>query len=160
MFFLYKPIHRGVIQDSCLGPLLFLIFINDVVGLFTDSVTSKLYADDITLYTSIRSNVDCINLQDNLNNLYEWSLLWQLQISFSKCYIIPFGRRQSFYNVVEYKLGDVVLKSVNNVSDLGVNVDCKLNFCEHIANITRKAHARANSMFRCFISGHRLSTTY
>lgn len=57
----------------------------------------------------------------------------------------------------KYKLGDVALKTVDNVSDLGVNVDCKLNFCEHIANITRKAHARANLILRCFISGHRLS---
>ena len=54
--------------------------------------------------------------------------------------------------------GDVVLKAVNNVSDLGVNADCKLNFCEHFANITRKAHARANLFLRCYISGHRLST--
>ena len=82
---------------------------------------------------------------------------WQLQISFSKCYIIHIRRSQPCNNVLEYKLGDVVLKAVNNVSDLGVNVDCKLNFCEHVANITRKAHARANLILRCFISGHRLS---
>ena len=37
--------------------------------------------------------------------------------------------------MVEYKLGDVVLKAVNNVSDLGANVDRKLNFCEHVASI-------------------------
>jgi hypothetical protein len=42
------------------------------------------------------------------------------------------------------------------VSDLGVNVDCELNFCEHLTNITREAHARANVFLRCFISGHRL----
>jgi hypothetical protein len=54
--------------------------------------------------------------------------------------------------VVEYKLGDVILKAVNNVSDLGVNVDCKLNFCEHVAHITTKAQARANLIIRCFIS--------
>ena len=70
----YKPIHGGVIQGSCLGPLLFLIYINDVVEMFTDSVTPKLYADDIKLYTSIQSNVDCIDFQNNLNNLYEWQL--------------------------------------------------------------------------------------
>ena len=153
----YKPIRSGVIQGSCLGPLLFLIYINDVVELFSDLVTPKLYADDVKLYTTIRSNVDCINFQHNLNKLYEWTLLWQLQISFSKCYIIHIGRYHSLNNVVKYKLGDVALKTVDIVSDLGVNVDCKLNFCEHIANITRKAHARANLILRCFISGHRMS---
>ena len=59
--------------------------------------------------------------------------------------------------MVEYKLGDVALQAVNNGSDLGVNVDGKLNFCEHVANITRKAHARANLILRCFISRHRQS---
>ena len=44
---LYQPICSGVIQGSCLGPLLFVIYINDVVELFTGSVTPKLYADDI-----------------------------------------------------------------------------------------------------------------
>ena len=43
------------------------------------------------------------------------------------CSVLNIVRRQSFNNAVEYKLGDVVLKSVNNVADLGVNVDCKHN---------------------------------
>ena len=58
---------------------------------------------------------------------------------------------------VDYKLGDVTLKSVSNVSDLGVTVDHKLKFSDHIAKITRKAHARANLILRCFVSGHRTS---
>ena len=111
----------------------------------------------VKLYTAIRSNTDCINFQDKLNNLYEWSILWQLQISFTKCYIIHIGKKEPCNTVVEYKLGGFALKDVNNVSDLGVNFDCKLNFCEHINSITRKAHARANLILRCFVSGHRLS---
>ena len=62
--------------------------------------------------------------------------------------------------MVEYELGDVILKAVNNVFDLGVNVDGKLNLSEYVANITRKAHARANFILRCFIcflSGNRQS---
>jgi hypothetical protein len=58
---------------------------------------------------------------------------------------------------VDYKLGDVTLRSVQNVSDLGVTVDNKLKFSDHIAKITRKAHARANLILRCFVSGHRTS---
>jgi hypothetical protein len=109
--------------------------------LFTDSVTPKLYADDVKLYTAIRSNTD---FKNNLNSLYEWSILWQLQISSTKCYIIHIGKNKPCNTVAEYKLGGFALKDVSNVSDLGVNVDCKLNFCEHVNSITRKAHARAN----------------
>ena len=59
--------------------------------------------------------------------------------------------------MVEYKLRGFALKDASNVSDLGVNVDCKLKFCEHVNSITRKAHARANLILRCFVSGHRMS---
>ena len=81
-----------------------------------------------------------------------WSLLWQLQISFNKCYIINIGKHLSAGND-DYKLGDVTLKSVSNVSDLGVTVD-KLKFSGHIVKIDRKAHTRANLIVRCCESRH------
>jgi len=43
----FLPIRSGVIQGSCLGPLLFLVFINDITDIFNDSVVCKLYADDV-----------------------------------------------------------------------------------------------------------------
>ena len=58
----------GVVQGSCLGPLLFLLYINDIVELFSDSVTPKLYADDIKLYTTVKSNVDCIRFRITRTN--------------------------------------------------------------------------------------------
>ena len=50
-----KPLTSGVVQGSCLGPLLFVIYINDIVTLFDGQCTCKLYADDMKLYTIVHA---------------------------------------------------------------------------------------------------------
>jgi hypothetical protein len=75
-----------VVQGSFLDPLLFLLYINDVVEAFRDSkCTCKLYADDLKIYTEIQSADDLNLLQSALDALYEWSDRWQLTISHKKC---------------------------------------------------------------------------
>src|SRR5664279_984700 len=107
----YLPIQSGVIQGSCLGPLLFLIYINDIVELFTEPIIPKVYADDVKLYTSVRCYTDCCNFQDNLNKLYDWASTWQLSVSFGKCCVINIGKSSGFDNsAMVYKIGDNVLK--------------------------------------------------
>src|SRR5664279_2488391 len=76
----------GVVQGSVIGPLLFLLFINDVVPLLTDEhCACKLYADDLKLYTTLQLTEDATILQTKLDDLCMWSDLWQLRISFKKC---------------------------------------------------------------------------
>ena len=60
-------------------------------------------------------------------------------------------------NAVVYKIGDYVLQNVNNTSDLGVTIDNKMSFRDHIVNITRKVYAKACLILRCFISKNRQS---
>ena len=108
------------------------------------------------MYTSIKSDADSVNLQANLDKLFDWSSKWQLNISHHKCCIIEICKScrniKLVDNVYNYKLGSRPLNIVNSVSDLGIIVDSDLNFSGHIASVTRKAHQRANLILRCFIS--------
>jgi len=79
-----KPLTSRVVQGSCLGPLLFVIYINDIVTLFNGQCTCKLYADDMKLFTVVHA----IDFQQCLDILAKWSDTWQLNISYKKCAIM------------------------------------------------------------------------
>jgi retron-type reverse transcriptase len=76
----------GVPQGSVLGPILFLIFINDI----GENLNSKarLFADDCLLYRSIESPTDCALLQEDLNTLLLWAATWKMECNISKCFIM------------------------------------------------------------------------
>ena len=72
----WKAVLSGVPQGSVLGPILFLIYINDL----DDDITSKVlkFADDTKVFRKIKSDADRQHLQDDLNKLIEWSEKWQM----------------------------------------------------------------------------------
>jgi len=76
----------GVIQGSAVGPLMFLIFINELISLLENhGIKVKLFADDVKLYQ------DIIKLQSALDTLSDWAATWQLSISVEKCCILNIG---------------------------------------------------------------------
>jgi len=147
-------ITSGVIQGSCLGPLLFLLYINDLPDIFDEGITIKLYADDVKLYYRITAeSIDSLSsIQEQLQKLAKWAQDWQLPISYSKCNLINLGCKAVKEHKPPLALGGQTLQCVEHVSDLGVTIDSKLKFSTHVANICCKAHRRANLILRCFMS--------
>ena len=147
----------GVIQGSVIGPLLFVLFMNDIANLFNDSkCVCKLCADDLKLYSTLETDADISHLQRKLTDIHEWSYQWQLGISYSKCNIMYVGRTCCNENLF---LNVNMLPVVDRVKDLGVVMDSHLTFTHHIDQIVARAFIRANLINKCFVSSDSASLT-
>ena len=137
-----ERIISGVPQGSILGPLMFLLFINDL-PLYTDNVKTDLYADDTTLHEDGQSISDIkTKLQIGLNNLQEWCKNNGMVLNTAKTKIMLITTRQKRLHI---STEDMTLtyndETLNNISDdkiLGVQVDDHLLFSNHIDKIARK----------------------
>ena len=92
-----KPVCSGVPQGSILGPILFLLYVNDLPDAVTNS-TVACFADDTKIFRRIDSITDAILLQDDLNNLESWSKISGLMFNEEKCKNISITRRRQPIN--------------------------------------------------------------
>ena len=144
------PVVSGVPQGSVLGPILFILFINDIGSICDGStVTHKLFADDLKLYSNINTNCDHVHFQSVLDQLQQWCIDWQLNINSSKCNIIHLGHNNNKY---KYFLNGSPINAPETVTDLGVDVDPLLKFDCHINKIIKKAYSRIAILFKGFAS--------
>ena len=141
----------GVPQGSVIGPLLFNLFINDITDcLDSTTSTSKLFADDIKIYTELLNHNSSVDFQSELDLIHQWSVRWQLPISHSKCYLLSLGRQEA--SVTSFTINGVHLTISNLSTDLGVIVDPDLKFDRHVFSIVARAKQRAAIIHRCFLS--------
>ena len=115
----------GVPQGSVLGPILFLIYINDL----DDDITSKVlkFADDTKVFRKIKSDADRQHLQDDLNKLIEWSEKWQMLFNFGKCKCLHTGHGNED---AQYTMGDTVLNTTLKEKDLGLTISADMKVSE------------------------------
>ena len=84
------PMASGVPQGSVLGPLLFLLYINDLPQNIQAQV--RLNADDTAVYPTVGSSDDRDTLQADLNALQEWELAWDMEFNPNKCHVLHITR--------------------------------------------------------------------
>ncbi|GBM20906.1 hypothetical protein AVEN_253710-1 [Araneus ventricosus] len=136
----------GVPQGSNLGLLLFILFINDLTWVFKYS-GCLLFADDLKLFGSIRSDLDSVLLQRDLDRLFKWCIDNRLHLNIEKCSVLSYTRKtQPLIHV--YKINNLVLSLSNTVTDLGIIFDSKLDFSQHIDTMVSKTYRRLGFLKR------------
>ena len=152
----WQQITSGVPQGSILGPILFLLYVNDLPD-YVES-KAKMFADDTKVYNNIRSLADCEALQNDLNNLAVWSKTWLLNFNETKCVVLKI--KHSFKYL--YTLNNTFLQEEKTQKDLGVLVANNLHPRAHIHSVTKKANQRIGLIKRCFtsFSEQKISTLY
>ena len=146
----WTEVTSGVPQGSVLGPVLFLIFINDLPSDVTGD--TKIFEDDTKVYRTVDTQEEREGLQEDIDNLSEWSHRWQLAFNASKCKVLHLGKKNQEY---EYTMTNESeerreLSSVQHEKDLGVIIDTKLTFRDHVAAIAGKANRILGMIRRTF----------
>ncbi|CAH1239847.1 Hypp5893 [Branchiostoma lanceolatum] len=131
----WTPVRSGIPQGSVLGPVLFVVYINDLPEAVSSTV--RIFADDSKLYQGVKDNEGRVNLQKDLEALRDWSASWQLPFNVGKCKVLHMGNNN---NRQIYTLGDQVLEETTAEKDLGVTVDNHLKFHTHTAQAKNKGN--------------------
>jgi len=140
----FMPVTSGIPQDNVLGPLLFVIYINDLPMYIEKFADCSLFADDAKLSRYASNEEDSTHLQKGFCALKEWSDYWLLKLNINKCNVMSLSYS---YTIIKYKYSATVdntiidLERCNKVMDLGVIVDSKLSFSDHITEKVNKAYS-------------------
>jgi hypothetical protein len=138
-------IHAGVPQGSVLGPLLFLIYINDIVENIAGNI--KLFADDTALYIDVdnTTNAETI-LNEDLGKLKKWSEQWLVTFNTRKTKAMKISLKQKQLPDPKLFLDNEQLSVVQTYKHLGIHFNNKLNFRDHIQKISTRASKQLDVM--------------
>ena len=142
-----ETVISGVPQGTVLGPLLFLLHINDLPSVVHPGTSCRLFADDCLLYRPINSREDQLALQGDLKKLEGWADSWGMRFNASKCYIMTIHRGQSRISHM-YELCGTFLGSVTEEKYLGVLISHDLSWSPHIAKLATTAHQKLGFLIR------------
>ena len=142
----WEEVWSGVPQGSVLGPLLFLIFINDLEDNTSGNVLK--FADDTKIFRQVRDVQDSISMQADLDQLVEWADKWQMQFNVSKCKVMHVGQKNLRS---PYTMRNNGLQIVEVEKDLGVKISSDLKCSQQCMYAYTKAN-RVMGMIRRTIS--------
>jgi len=155
-------INTGVPQGSVLGPLLFLLYVNDISNA-VPGAKIKLFADDTNLFLHDRNLSDLYcKANSSLEQLHKWFTANKLSLSIGKTYYSVFGAREKDLKGLDLKINDKNIVQVESCKYLGIYIDSKLSWQQHIDFVYKKI-MKFTSIFykiRTKINSELLKTLY
>ena len=139
-------VNSGVPQGSILGPLLFIIFINDIYDCIDPNTKISQYADDTKIWRQILSEHDCEILQTDVNKLQDWCTNNKMNFNNEKCHALAVKATDYLltdelpFSTFFYSLDDNIIDYSYQERDLGVLINSKFNFIDHHQAIITKAY--------------------
>ena len=143
----WEPVKSGVPQGSVLGPILFVLFINDIVQEVSLNTKILLYADDMKIWRIINSETDQITLQTDINKLHRWSIDNKIRFHPSKCKFLR-STLKSNYLPTSYNMESTALEISDCERDLGVVIHPKLLYTKHHKSIISKSSQKLGMVKR------------
>jgi hypothetical protein len=139
----------GVPQGSVLGPLFFLVYINDMPDTVANA-DCRLYADD-TLIGMDLTHCGPTALQDNVTALYEWTKIWGMRFNPTKCLHMTLGNKLPSFKL--NMAGEEIPRSLN-IKYLGVTIQSDLKWNIHMLNIVKKSNKTLGMVRRCLFGAN------
>ena len=139
----------GVPQGTVLGPLLFLLYINDLPKYVSAGTEVRLFADDSALYREISNPFDHLKLQADIKNLQDWESDWSMEFHPEKCQLLRISTKRNPSNYT-YFINQQPISFTENAKYLGIFLNTKLSWNNHIDHITKKANCSLNFIHRNF----------
>ena len=138
----------GVPQGSIIGPLLFVLFINDIYKNRDKGINVALDTDDTKMWRQIDSHRDCKILQKDITALNEWCIQNKMKFHPDKCKVLTVSNNETplfidvlpFTTTTFYLIGQDIIDYTDSQKDLGIYINTKLDWTEHQTFILNKAH--------------------
>jgi len=143
----WETVISGIPQGTVIGPILFVIYINDLPDLIVSTIF--LFADDSKIWRGIKDAKDIEILQADLQKMKEWSIKWLLEFHPDKLKHLHIARDNEDPNYTYY-IGEDKAKTTYMEKDLGVTVDAHLSFEDHMNKRVKTANSMMGMIRRGF----------